>query len=327
MGNKVSSVNGVRSPNFYKPGNAVNEVWVGDLEVISRLPFGDSDMAQAGWPKHDWPKFPWRPFVIPLRALVQNAAKSKSARSLASSLSKRAEELPDPAFPHLATVKQAMDIAATITSVIICLLAYIPDHILLCTNRKSISPSISVTDVEGGKHAPARNRSAAFLRAILGSMLFVLTLVLFNSDSFYDVRAYRLDETPPPECADEHALVGRKYVEYRIMAIINCFITAAFVTYFWHQFYKAQRRDLAFDSFEHRCNPSEQGTALLDESITTFGRDYGNVAEFHTEVQEKLTGKPRGKSKAKRDSRISKMIRLSTATSFRRRKRHRRTKG
>ncbi|KAK2861479.1 hypothetical protein FQN49_004155 [Arthroderma sp. PD_2] len=86
MGNKVSAVNGVKSPNFYEPGNAVNEVWVGGLEVISRLPFGDSDMAQAGWPKNDYPKFPWRPFVIPLFAMFTEAA---GADATASDISRR----------------------------------------------------------------------------------------------------------------------------------------------------------------------------------------------------------------------------------------------
>ncbi|EER41869.1 conserved hypothetical protein [Histoplasma capsulatum H143] len=83
MGNKVSAVTGVRSPNFFEPGNAVNEVWVGDLEVISRLPFGDSDMAQAGWPKNDYPKIPWRPFIIPLRATFSAAMRLESLPSIA----------------------------------------------------------------------------------------------------------------------------------------------------------------------------------------------------------------------------------------------------
>lgn len=76
MGQKISAVHGVRSENYYEPGNAVNEVWIGDLEIISRLPFGDSDMAQAAWPAGDWPKIPWRPFIIPLK---QNAIEARSA--------------------------------------------------------------------------------------------------------------------------------------------------------------------------------------------------------------------------------------------------------
>ena len=51
MGNKVSAVTIVKSPNFHKPGNAVNEIWVGDFEVISRLPFGDSDNGTSGLAK------------------------------------------------------------------------------------------------------------------------------------------------------------------------------------------------------------------------------------------------------------------------------------
>ncbi|KAL2842784.1 hypothetical protein BJY01DRAFT_248935 [Aspergillus pseudoustus] len=62
MGHKVSAVTGVKSENFVDPGNAINEIWVGNTEVISRLPFGDSDMAQAGWPK-----IPWHNFIIPMK--------------------------------------------------------------------------------------------------------------------------------------------------------------------------------------------------------------------------------------------------------------------
>jgi hypothetical protein len=66
MGNKVSAVNGVKSDHFYDQGNAVNEIWVGDVEIISRLPFGDSDLEQAGWPPGDYPKIPWHHFIIPM---------------------------------------------------------------------------------------------------------------------------------------------------------------------------------------------------------------------------------------------------------------------
>ncbi|KAM5429396.1 hypothetical protein McanMca71_004266 [Microsporum canis] len=92
MGNKISAVSGVKSPNFYEPGNAVNEIWVGNLEIISRLPFGDSDMAQAGWPKNDYPKFPWRPFVIPLFAMFSNgvaAAETATQATRPSNMSRR----------------------------------------------------------------------------------------------------------------------------------------------------------------------------------------------------------------------------------------------
>ncbi|KAJ5308825.1 hypothetical protein PENANT_c013G04675 [Penicillium antarcticum] len=67
MGAKVSAVHGVKSEHFYDQGNAINEIWVGNVEIISRLPFGDSDQEQAGWPKGGWPKIPWHQFIIPLR--------------------------------------------------------------------------------------------------------------------------------------------------------------------------------------------------------------------------------------------------------------------
>ncbi|KAK1149310.1 hypothetical protein N8T08_006532 [Aspergillus melleus] len=67
MGQNVSAINGVRSDNYYQPGNAINEIWFGDVELISRLPFGDSDMAQAGWSNGEWPKVPWHNFIIPMK--------------------------------------------------------------------------------------------------------------------------------------------------------------------------------------------------------------------------------------------------------------------
>jgi hypothetical protein len=66
MGNKVSAVHGVKSDHFYDQGNAINEIWVGDVEIISRLPFGDSDLEQAGWPPGGFPKIPWHHFIIPM---------------------------------------------------------------------------------------------------------------------------------------------------------------------------------------------------------------------------------------------------------------------
>ncbi|OJI96572.1 hypothetical protein ASPVEDRAFT_78338 [Aspergillus versicolor CBS 583.65] len=67
MGQKISAVHGVKSDDFTQPGNAVNEIWVGDTEVISRLPFGDNDIEQAGWPKDGMPKIPWHNFIIPMK--------------------------------------------------------------------------------------------------------------------------------------------------------------------------------------------------------------------------------------------------------------------
>ncbi|KAJ5788584.1 hypothetical protein N7457_003574 [Penicillium paradoxum] len=66
MGNKISAVHGVKSDHFYDQGNAINEIWIGDLEVISRLPFGDSDLEQAGWLPGSYPKIPWHHFIIPM---------------------------------------------------------------------------------------------------------------------------------------------------------------------------------------------------------------------------------------------------------------------
>lgn len=76
MGNKVSAVHGVKSEDFYEQGNAINEIWLGDMELVSRLPFGDSDMGQSGWPKGDWPKIPWHQFIIPLKRSLDTIHKN-----------------------------------------------------------------------------------------------------------------------------------------------------------------------------------------------------------------------------------------------------------
>lgn len=82
MGHKFSVVSGVKSENFYQQGNAINEIWLGDVELISRLPFGDSDLEQSGWPVGSWPKIPWHQFIIPLkRDLHTNPHSSMSSNS------------------------------------------------------------------------------------------------------------------------------------------------------------------------------------------------------------------------------------------------------
>lgn len=67
MGHKVSVVRGVKSDHFYEQKNGINEIWVGDVEVISRLPFGGSDQEQASWPAGGVPKIPWHHFIIPFQ--------------------------------------------------------------------------------------------------------------------------------------------------------------------------------------------------------------------------------------------------------------------
>lgn len=83
MGNNISAVHGVKSDHFYDQGNAVNEIWVGDVEVISRLPFGDSDLEQAGWPKGDFPKIPWHHFIIPMQKRDEASNTTTNPPSLA----------------------------------------------------------------------------------------------------------------------------------------------------------------------------------------------------------------------------------------------------
>jgi hypothetical protein len=95
MGHKFSVVKGVKSGNFYEQGNAINEIWVGDFEIISRLPFGDSDIGQAGWPPGNWPKIPWHQFIIPLKRDL-NTVQCSSLDCRPSSFAKSLATYEDP---------------------------------------------------------------------------------------------------------------------------------------------------------------------------------------------------------------------------------------
>ncbi|KLJ11813.1 hypothetical protein EMPG_09237 [Blastomyces silverae] len=185
MGNKVSAVTGVRSPNFFEPGNAVNEVWVGDLEVVSRLPFGDSDMAQAGWPKNDYPKIPWRPFIIPLRATVSAAVKSRSLFSIADPTSDWGASLRDFADTKLLLICWVMMqiLAIPVLMVPIALHLVPRNHFTAYGDddeNEPQDPSIPLDDDDAGspESSPRRKQDAAFARALLGSVFYVTGILL-----------------------------------------------------------------------------------------------------------------------------------------------------
>ena len=95
MGHKFSVVKGVKSGNFYEQGIAINEIWLGDFELISRLPFGDSDIGQAGWPPGNWPKIPWHQFIIPLKRDL-NTVKCSSLECRSKSIVKPLANYEDP---------------------------------------------------------------------------------------------------------------------------------------------------------------------------------------------------------------------------------------
>ncbi|PYI05000.1 hypothetical protein BO78DRAFT_470891 [Aspergillus sclerotiicarbonarius CBS 121057] len=84
MGQKLSAIHGVKSEDYDKPGNAINEIWLGDVEVISRLPFADSDMAQAAWPKGQFPKIPWHNFIIPWKRGVSTVERAVESSVIAA---------------------------------------------------------------------------------------------------------------------------------------------------------------------------------------------------------------------------------------------------
>ncbi|EEP81718.1 predicted protein [Uncinocarpus reesii 1704] len=177
MGNKISAVNGVRSPNFFEPGNAVNEVWIGKLEIISRLPFGDSDMAQAGWPKGDYPKIPWRPFIIPLRASF-----GKMARSITSPASEASGKC---GWPALVDVISKVDwnrwfwVVERMTSIPFFILP-----ILLHFGPNDLTQGIvAIPCLEAGEDTevafqPRFRRHGIYLRAIFSNLFTVMGFCL-----------------------------------------------------------------------------------------------------------------------------------------------------
>ncbi|ODH50178.1 hypothetical protein GX48_03734 [Paracoccidioides brasiliensis] len=197
MGNKVSAVTGVRSSNFFEPGNAVNEIWVGDLEVVSRLPFGDSDMAQAAWPKNDYPKIPWRPFIIPLRALFSTALKPRSLSAMAS-----------PEFGWLASLRTFADTKMLLVCWVVMQIFAIPllmvpialhlaprdissciddddDDVVVVVDDTSSSLPIRPVgrDTRSLDDSPRNRRETTYVRALLGSVFLVSgVLVAYGFD-------------------------------------------------------------------------------------------------------------------------------------------------
>lgn len=197
MGNKVSAATGVKSPNFYEPGNAVNELRVGDLEIISRLPFGSSDMEQAGWPKGDWPKIPWHKFIIPRHATLRSPAERR-APSNGSLRQSPAKPLVTPAAQ---TSISWFPMIQAIMLLLLPLLCIVPVYLALAYGAISSTLGIAdprlfqePSDPENWDTAlPTTSRAtqlrttrlyATRLRAIIGSVVYVSALLLAISDGF-----------------------------------------------------------------------------------------------------------------------------------------------
>ncbi|KAK2809391.1 hypothetical protein FQN50_003850 [Emmonsiellopsis sp. PD_5] len=228
MGNKVSAVHGVRSPNFYEPGNAVNEIWVGDLEVVSRLPFGDSDMAQAAWPKNDYPKIPWRPFIIPLRAAFDRVIKSRSLPSITSPESGWMPALRDFADTKLSLICWvAMQILAFPLLMIPIALHLAPLDTGTADDEFLPSP-IQLDDGDDAEMEiwiipPQQNEETVYSRAFLASVLFVMgTFLLYGFD-------HGLDLNPSPSDAPLESMFSSRGLFGSDISTIYTALSAALV--------------------------------------------------------------------------------------------------
>ncbi|EEQ92344.1 hypothetical protein RJZ56_006047 [Blastomyces dermatitidis] len=269
MGNKVSAVTGVRSPNFFEPGNAVNEVWVGDLEVVSRLPFGDSDMAQAGWPKNDYPKIPWRPFIIPLRATVSAAVKSRSLFSIADPASDWSASLRDSAATKLVLICWVtMQILAIPVLMVPIALHLVPrNHFTAYGDDENEvqDPSIPSNDDAGSPdNSPRRKQDAAFARALLGSVFHVTGVLLVYGVHDGPVLSSILPPKPSLESTDSGISSPQDFARldaatvYAAMSMALCLNSAYSVIRLWWGCYKF-RRDHENEVREH----NEKDAAMI----------------------------------------------------------------
>lgn len=242
MGNKISAVNGVKSSDFYRPGNAVNEIWWGDMEVVSRLPFGDSDMAQAGWPKGEWPKIPWRPFIIPLRAAAESTVKKRalspellSCQRLAGPF-KNAPSITPAAVCWIATQILIVPIAA-----VPILLNASPDLTSSVSSRCFPCPFRMHYDMPRKVDVhPAKLRSAALLYAMIGTIFYLLALPLVVFDGFA-ISAARFCK--PVNSGSHSALWGLAYALYGGVSGTLILAATYSVVRLWMTYFKAKALD------------------------------------------------------------------------------------
>lgn len=173
MGHKVSVVHGVKSEDYYKPGNAINEIWLGRVELISRLPFGDSDLGQAGWSSGSFPKIPWHNFIIPLK-------KRRARREIG-------ERLADDTGDGLASLLPVLVFPALVLGA-----CAVP--IVLRRNTPSWERVLGGLDT--GKHRTEHYRNVYAVRACIATVSLTMGLVVLASSALQapmDVRGLGLD--------------------------------------------------------------------------------------------------------------------------------------
>ncbi|EGC49697.1 conserved hypothetical protein [Histoplasma capsulatum var. duboisii H88] len=273
MGNKVSAVTGVRSPNFFEPGNAVNEVWVGDLEVISRLPFGDSDMAQAGWPKNDYPKIPWRPFIIPLRATFSAAMRLESLPSIA-----------DPDLGWIASLRGFADkkllhicwvamkiLAIPMMMVPIVFHLVLQDHLTAYGDDEDESPdrTLPLADDEAvppQSPPPRRRRNAVYTRALLGSVFHITGVLLgYAFDHGSLLKFIRIHEP-----SLEHTGSGVSFLQYFAGPDTSTVYAAMSIVLFLNSAYSVFRLLCAYYQFQQIDDNQVRQDNMKDTTVISL---------------------------------------------------------
>lgn len=217
MGNRISAAHGVRSPNLFSPGNAVNEIWFDNVEVISRLPFGDSDMGQAAWPKNDYPKIPWHPFIIPLRAAATKVARTLSLDSSAASITRRSLSSMPP-NGVVAAINNAID-PCCILLLLLLAIPFLVAPIVIYHSRRTYCGSCQLSASRHHLDCAKPKRHAAVAHALLaqalgdaGLSLMYGSLLVMNDGTFRIVGDGSKVSVSAQLVAQLVALVSRAYL-------------------------------------------------------------------------------------------------------------------
>ncbi|EAW08313.1 uncharacterized protein ACLA_030460 [Aspergillus clavatus NRRL 1] len=172
MGQRVSAIHSVKSENYYEKGNAINEIWIGNVELLSRLPFGDSDLAQASWPIGGWPKIPWHNFIIPLKRRAFSFYVGDGDGDGPHPLSKEAMTSARPSV-HLSRGK--LLIAVTVLSLLFLSAVYVPVAL-----RQHTAPYGWDTDSERRRQQKRRLATRTSIASVFLFAALVITALQFH---------------------------------------------------------------------------------------------------------------------------------------------------
>lgn len=265
MGNKFSAIHGVKSGNFYNQGNAINEIWIGDVEIVSRLPFGDSDLGQAGWPEGSWPKIPWHQFIIPMKRSLDTINNTIMATNETAWTCPKATDFVWPNTGFFSYYKLIPQRAAFLTSTLLLGIAlgllFLPTHtaewihrVLSFYQRLRVRVSPSGCVVSEIKYYYWHWAVFMFASMVIGLIIFVLALPLV----LYGMPGMN---------------VFGFFVEFTMSAFI---LSGCSSLYQFFRLFMVFRRALAV----HRQSPSANEKSTEDDILVVTPEEYQQRREF-----------------------------------------------